>query len=318
MWDNAALLRSIANALFVFSACAVLYGAAYYAAHLPGLFPLHSVRLSAAPQRVDAVGVLQTVRNEVQGNFFTVDIERLRQSLEKLPWVRGVSIRREFPYRLAVQLEEHQVLARWNNAALVNQQGEVFVVESERVMPKAAPRPDEVRVSDETTSQLVRLTYNANQVAGYGGVPLAGASGTPRPSLYGGSEQVLPSFIGPDGAAAEVTRHYTQFNRQLASLNLQAAQIALSPRHAWQLHLSNGMVLELGREDMQQRLARFVAVYPYSLKTEDRGQHPQEAGRAVPVAEATTAALRTEGRVAYVDLRYRNGFAVRRITNDKG
>jgi cell division protein FtsQ len=279
MWDNAALLRSIANALFVFSVCAVLYGAAYYAAHLPGLFSLHIVRLSAAPQRVDAARVLQAVRNEVQGNFFTVDIERLRQSLEKLPWVRGVSIRREFPYRLAVQLEEHQALARWNNAALVNQQGEVFVVESKRVMPQAAPRPDEVRVS--------------------GGVPLAGASGTPRLPLYGGSEQVLPSFIGPDGAAAEVTRHYTQFNQQLAALNLQAAQIALSPRHAWQLRLSNGMVLELGREDMQQRLARFVAVYPYSLKTEDKGQ-------------------RTEGRVAYVDLRYRNGFAVRRITNDKG
>jgi cell division protein FtsQ len=283
MWDNAALLRSIANALFVFSACAVLYGAAYYATHLPGLFPLHSMRLSAAPQRVDAAEVLQVVRDEVHGNFFTVDIERLRQSLEKLPWVRNVSIRREFPYRLAVRLEEHQALARWNahfdpsagsgqallRTGLVNQQGEVFVVESERVMPQAAPRPDEVRVS--------------------GGVPLAGASGTPRPPLYGGSEQVLPSFIGPDGAAAEVTRHYTQFNRQLAALNLQATQIALSPRHAWQLHLSNGMVLELGREDMQQRLARFVAVYPYSL-----------------------AAI--QSKVKYVDLRYRNGFAVSGLT----
>jgi cell division protein FtsQ len=228
MWDNAPLLRSIANALLVFSVCAVLYGAAYYAAHLPGLFPLHSVRLSAAPQRVDAAEVLQVVRNEVQGNFFTVDIERLRHALEKLPWVRNVSIRREFPYRLALQLEEHQALARWNNAALVNQQGEIFLA---------------------------------------------------------GSEQALPGFTGPDGAAADVAQHYAQFNRQLAALNLQAAQIALSPRHAWQLHLSNGMVLELGREDMQQRLARFVAVYPYSL-----------------------AAM--QGKVKYVDLRYRNGFAV--------
>ena len=53
-------------------------------------------------------------------------------------------------------------------------------------------------------------------------------------------------------------------------------------------------MLELGREEMQQRLARFVAVYPYSLAlqgAEDRGQ-------------------RTEGAVRYVDLRYRNGFAV--------
>jgi cell division protein FtsQ len=228
MWDNAPLLRNIANALLVFSVCAVLYGAAYYAAHLPGLFPLNSVRLSAAPQRVDTAEVMQVVRNEVRGNFFTVDIERLRQSLEKLPWVRNVSIRREFPQRLAVRLEEHQALARWNNVALVNRQGEIFAANI---------------------------------------------------------EQALPSFIGQDGAAAEVTQQYTQFSQQLAALDLQVTQLALSPRHAWQLRLSNGMVLELGREDMQQRLARFVEVYPYSL-------------------------VAIQSRVKYVDLRYRNGFAV--------
>lgn len=228
MWDNAPLLRNIANALMAISVFAVMYGAAYYAVHLPGLFPLHSVRLSAAPQRVDTPEVLQAVRNEVHGNLFTVDIERLRATLEKLPWVRSVNIRREFPNRLTVQLEEHQSLARWNNVALVNQQGEVFVAES---------------------------------------------------------EQVLPGFIGQEGYSKEVAQQYAQFTRQLAKLNLQVAQLAQSPRHAWQLHLSNGMVLELGSEDMQQRLDRFVSVYPYSL-----------AGM--------------QGSVKYVDLRYRNGFAV--------
>ena len=228
MWDNAPLLRSIANAMFAFSACAVLYGAAYYVTHLHGSFPLQDVSLSAAPQRVDTTEVLRVVRSEVYGNFFTVDIERLRQSLEKLPWVRNVSIRREFPDRLVVRLEEHQALARWNGAALVNQQGEVFVA---------------------------------------------------------ASEQVLPGFTGQDGTAAEETQHYKQFSQQLAELNLQVTLLALSPRHAWQLRLSNGMVLELGREDMQQRLARFVEVYPYSLAT-------------------------IQSKVKYVDLRYRNGFAV--------
>ena len=228
MWDNAPLLRSIANALLGFSVCAMLYGVVYYVTHLPGLFPLHSVRLMAAPQRVDTAEVLEVVRNEVRGNFFTVDIKQLRQSLEKLPWVRNVNIRREFPSRLEVQLEEHKALAHWNNSALVNRQGEVFDAQS---------------------------------------------------------AQVLPVFMGPDGDAAEVTQYYAQFERQLAGLNLQVEKIVLTPRHAWQLHLSNGMVLELGREDMQQRLERFVKVYPYSLAV-------------------------VQHRVKYVDLRYRNGFAV--------
>jgi cell division protein FtsQ len=228
MWDNAPLLRNISNALIAISVLAVLYGAVWYAVHLPGLFPLHSVRLNAAPQRVVPEDVLKVVRREVNGNFFTVDIEQLRQSLEQLPWVRSVSIRREFPDRLAVQLEEHQVLARWNGDALVNIQGEVF-------------------------------------------------------NAY--SEETLPAFIGQDGDSFEIKQRYGEFGQQLAALNLKVAQIALTPRHAWQLHLSNGMVLELGREEMEQRLARFVSVYPYSL-----------------------AAM--EGLVRYVDLRYRNGFSL--------
>lgn len=228
MWDNAPLLRNIANALIAFSVLAVLYGAVHYLVHLPGLFPLHSVRLSEAPQRVMPEEVLKVVRSEVNGNLFTVDIGRLRAALEQLPWVRSVSIRREFPDRLALQVEEHQPLARWNGSALVNTHGEVF--------------------------------------AAY-------------------SEETLPAFIGQEGDSFEVAQRYAEFGQQLAALKLSVAQIALTPRHAWQLHLSNGMVLELGREEMEQRLARFVAVYPYSL-----------------------AAL--EGAVRYVDLRYRNGFAL--------
>jgi len=244
MWDNAALLRNIANALLAFSVLAALYGTGYYMVHLPGLFPLHSVRLSTVPQRVIAENVLQAVRSEVKGNLFTVDIERLRQSLEQLSWVRSVSIRREFPDRLVVALEEHQALGRWNGVALVNTYGEVF---------------DAV------------------------------------------SEEQLPEFIGQEDDSFEVAQRYGEFRQQLAALNLQVAQLALSPRHAWQLRLSSGMALELGREEMQQRLARFVAVYPYSLAT----QRTEDGGR------------KTEGAVAYVDLRYRNGFAIRRMAEDR-
>jgi cell division protein FtsQ len=234
MWDNAPLLRSIANALIVFSMLAMLYGAFYYSVHLPGLFPLQSVRLDATPQRVDPAEVLQVLRTEAQGNLFTVNIEHLSQSLGKIAWVRSVSIRREFPHSLDVQLEEYQALARWNNSALVDPQGEVFVA---------------------------------------------------------ASDQKMPDFAGQDGTAAEVTQLYSQFSRQLANLDLQVTRLVLSPRHAWQLRLSNGMLLELGREDMQQRLARFVEAYPYSLAT-------------------------IQSRVKYVDLRYSNGFAVNRLAKN--
>ena len=226
MWDKPQALRQLANALFGISLLLLLFGTVHYAVHLPS-FALNAVQLTAAPQRVDAAQIEDIVRNELRGNFFTVDLEATRKAFEKLPWVRKVSVRRHFPWRLEVELEEHVALASWNGDELVNTHGEVFA---------------------------------------------------------GETEQALPKFIGEADTAAEVTKMYRAFGEQLAPLKQEVVQISLSPRRAWQLRLSNGMVLELGREQAQERLARFVAVYPYSLASMPR-------------------------TVNYVDLRYRNGFA---------
>lgn len=226
MWDKPHLLRMVSGTLFGISLVLALYGALHYALHLP-VFPLRAVQLSAAPHQVDTAQIGAVVRDEVRGNFFTVDQESTRHAFEKLPWVRKVSVRRHFPWRLEVNLEEHVALAHWNGAELVNTHGEVFA---------------------------------------------------------GAVAQSLPNFIGQPDTAAEVTQMYSAFGEQLAPLKQEIVQISLSPRHAWQLRLNSGMVLELGREQSQQRMARFVAVYPYSLAPMQR-------------------------TVSYVDLRYQNGFA---------
>ena len=226
MWDKPSELNILSSVLLAISLLLVLVGALHYVLHSP-LFALRAVRVDAAPQHVAAAEIEAVVRNELRGNFFTVDLEATRRSFEKLAWVRKASVRRQFPWQLEVELEEHVALASWNGMALVNTHGEVFKAESEMVMP---------------------------------------------------------SFIGQPDSAAEVARMYTALAGELAPLKQEIAQISLSPRHTWQLRLSNGMLLKLGNEQPQQRLARFVAVYPYSL-----------------AALASTA--------SYVDLRYRNGFA---------
>ncbi|MBI4808516.1 MAG: FtsQ-type POTRA domain-containing protein [Nitrosomonadales bacterium] len=227
MWDNAPLLRSVANALFGLSLVLVLYGAVRYVLQLP-VFPLRAVELTAAPQRVSAELLEKVVREKVSGNFFTVDLEQTRQAFEQLPWVRKVSVRRKFPWSLEVEVEEQVVLARWNGTELVNTHGEVFA---------------------------------------------------------GKVEQVLPAFIGQTDSSLQVAQMYAELSAVSQPLQQQIVQLSLSPRYAWQVKLDDGMVIELGREEMQQRLARFVAVYPYSLAAMARA-------------------------VRHVDLRYRNGFAV--------
>lgn len=227
MWDNAPMLRAVANLLFAISFVLVLYGAVRFVLHLP-IFPLNVVKLKAAPKHVDTKQIDRVVHEQISGNFFTVDLVRTRIAFEQLPWVRKVHVRRKFPWSLEVDVEEHVALARWNGVALVNTHGEVF--------------------SSQT-------------------------------------EQHLPTFVGQPNTSVQVTEMYGELSKALAGLQQEITQISLSPRYAWQVRLSSGMVLELGREQMQQRLARFVEVYPYSLGA-------------------------ISNTVTRVDLRYRNGFAV--------
>jgi cell division protein FtsQ len=96
----------------------------------------------------------------------------------------------------------------------------------------------------------------------------------------------LPVMQGPQGSAPDVVAHYQEFERVLAPLGRHIQQLTLSERHAWVLQLDDGMVLELGRDNLQSRLAAFVAAYDQTV-----GRLPRPS--------------------AYVDLRYSNGFAVR-------
>ncbi len=50
---------------------------------------------------------------------------------------------------------------------------------------------------------------------------------------------------------------YVELNAALQPLQQQISQISLSPRFAWQVKLDNGMVLELGREEMQAEVIAF-------------------------------------------------------------
>jgi len=228
MWDRPELLDALANGLFAAAAALALYAAGLALVRLPA-FPLREVRVTAPAPHVAPEQVAAIVKRELRGNFFTLDLGAARAAFEKLPWVRRVAVRRRWPDRLEVSLEEHVPLARWDERALVNTHGEVF----------------------------------------------AGA--------YDGT---LPVFSGPAGTAKEITIQYAYFRRSLAAIGQVPTQLQVSPRRAWRVKLASGLTLELGRESIEARLARFIAAY---------GRTIGGLGR----------------RIDYVDLRYPNGFAVR-------
>jgi cell division protein FtsQ len=101
----------------------------------------------------------------------------------------------------------------------------------------------------------------------------------------------LPLFVGPEGKAAEVAARFREFGAILRPRALAIVELHLSERGAWQLRTRGraALAIELGRDAPAERLARFVLYQPRTVGALDR------------------AGVRVES----VDLRYRNGFAVR-------
>ena len=232
MWDKPDILNAIAGLLFAAALLLAAYGGVRYVVRLP-VFPLREVRIDGELVHVTREQLETLARREIKGNFFTLDLGEARAAFASLPWVRKVEVRRQWPDRLEVALEEHAPLARWGNAALVNTHGDVF---------NAAP----VLLSD-------------------------GA---------------LPLFEGPEASAKEIAVQYGYFQRRLATIGQVPVEVRVSPRRAWQIRLASGLTLKLGRERIEARLDRYIAVHGRTLS-------------------------RLQRKLDYVDLRYPNGFAVR-------
>ncbi len=98
-------------------------------------------------------------------------------------------------------------------------------------------------------------------------------------------DEALPIFSGPQGTSREVLASYTTFKSQLAAIGRVPLAIALSARRAWQVRLDNSTSLELGRNEANDRLNRFVKAYA-----------------VVPALQLANA---------HIDLRYQSGMALK-------
>lgn len=234
MWDDAKALTALAATLAAMAVLALLAAFTWWLGAQPA-FAIREVVVTTPLTRASAPHVEAVIREELRGTFFTIKLERARAAIAAVPWVRGVALRRHWPPRLEVAIEEHVPLARFGDGVLVNTFGETFS-------------------------------------AAYQGV--------------------LPRFLGPENAAADMTQRYREWTRTLEPLRLEVTDVVMSARGGWRLRAqgSDGpLVIELGRDEPSARLSRFALAHARTL-----------------------GALARQGtRIEHVDLRHRNGFAAR-------
>ncbi|MDF1645953.1 MAG: cell division protein FtsQ/DivIB [Legionellaceae bacterium] len=71
-----------------------------------------------------------------------------------------------------------------------------------------------------------------------------------------------PYLYGPATQQQEVLQTYEKLSKLLAVYGLSATSLRLRENQAWELILTNGVKLRLGKRDLEQRLRRFCRAYP--------------------------------------------------------
>lgn len=93
------------------------------------VFDIRRVQVSGELHHHDRDALAQRVLSEVQGNFFSTDLQQLSRWVKHKPWVRQAVVHRRFPDALVLHVSEHQGVALWGDereGRLVNAFGEVF------------------------------------------------------------------------------------------------------------------------------------------------------------------------------------------------
>ena len=127
MWNKPPLMTAVSDLLLVAGAAALLVAAVVWSARLP-LFPLREVVVTHELREVSRSEVERSLAGRLRGNFFSINLDAVRQSLEQLPWVRRAEVRRLWPARVEVTIEEHEPVAFCGQCTgqLVNSYGEAF------------------------------------------------------------------------------------------------------------------------------------------------------------------------------------------------
>lgn len=111
--------------------------------------------------------------------------------------------------------------------------------------------------------------------------------------IYKNKNIWIPVLYGPDNKAQDVLSNYLIFREILQSNTFHIKSAKMDIRGAWQLALTEGICLKLGKDNVIERLRYFIKIYPILF------QKIHEKNQCVD----------------YIDLRYRSGFAVKWIYN---
>lgn len=222
--------HAAANVLFVLAAVLVLALGTLAIMRLP-MFTLRSISVDGDLARNSVATLRANAIKHMAGNFFTISLARSKQAFESVPWVRSAVVRRVWPNRLAVTLEEHHAAAYWEQINGV----------SEKLNPAE-------RSGNPTDELEPRLVNSVGEVF--------------EANLGDVEDERLPTLEGPSGQAAAMLTMLRRLQSVFEPMQANIETLHLSERGSWAVTLEDGAQIELGRgavDDVLARTQRFAS-----------------------------------------------------------
>ena len=185
----------------------------------------------------------------------------------------------EAPYHFISRHHLQKVLTPYLNQS--------FVMFSEKKLMqdiKKIPWTEAVNVKKTYPDQVIVQIMERNPVAIYNNMIMSEKGDLFKP-LKLKKLSAYPHFYGPESQQKDILHIYEKLSKLLKIQDLFISEIHLHDNQAWDLTLHNGVILRLGKQDIERRLSRFIQVYPKLF------------------------AARFD-QITCIDLRYANGIAV--------
>ena len=93
-------------------------------------FPIRWVKVDGKLRHVSPPQVRAVISPLAENGFFALDLGQIRRTVEDLPWVANVSVRKRWPDVLQLEIDEHMARASWAGGGFIDQHGAVFSVPS--------------------------------------------------------------------------------------------------------------------------------------------------------------------------------------------
>jgi cell division protein FtsQ len=136
--------------------CSIAYGANLVMQHLDKA--ITKVTIEGEFKYIDHQQLVALVNSQINGGFITIDLKAMQNSLHQYPWVAEVSVKRQWPSYLMINVTEEVPIARWGDDAFLNRLGDRLIIQDNSHLSGLPLMTAEFGTSSEVMKQYRRLS----------------------------------------------------------------------------------------------------------------------------------------------------------------